>query len=247
MSAPAPQRLPKLGSLEAILTDVDGTLYDQGPVRRRMLSALLRAHVGDPWLGWRTVRCLRAFRSAQEEIRRAGEEHTSHPELQYAHAQRVTGYPGEFVQQIVKRWMETEPLECLHAAMRPGMREFFDWASSRGIRLAALSDYPLGEKLNAMGIVHLFPVAVSASDQRVLRFKPNPAILECAIQELQASRERVIYLGDRPEVDGEVAKRVGVPGVILSPARDRGWRDGLLFVRSFSELRQELEATTSLS
>jgi FMN phosphatase YigB (HAD superfamily) len=98
-----------------------------------------------------------------------------------------------------------------------------------------------------MRVDHLFPVAVSASDQRVLRFKPDPAILECAIQELQASRERVIYLGDRPEVDGEVAKRVGVAGVILSAARDRGWQDGLLFVRSFSELRQELEATTSLS
>jgi putative hydrolase of the HAD superfamily len=247
MSAPAPQRLPELGSLEAIITDVDGTLYDQRPVRRRMLSALLRAHLGDPWLGWRTVRCLRAFRSAQEEIRRGGQDHISHPDLQYAHAQRATGYPMEFVQQIVKRWMETEPLECLYAAIRPGMREFFDWASSRGIRLAALSDYPLEEKLKAMRVDPLFPVAVSASDRRILRFKPNPAILNFIIQELKASRERVIYLGDRPEVDGEVAKRVGVVGVILSPASERGWQDGLLFVQSFSELRQELEATTTLS
>ena len=247
MSVPAPPRLPELGSLEAIVTDVDGTLYDQGPVRRRMLSALLRAHLGNPWLGWRTVRCLRAFRSAQESIRQSGQDHTSHPELQYAHAQRATGYPAEFVQQIVKRWMETEPLECLPAAVRPGMREFFDWASSRGIRLAALSDYPLEEKLRALRVDDLFPVAVSASDQRVLRFKPDPTILEFVLQELNARRERVIYLGDRPEVDGEVAKRVGVAGVILSAASNRGWQDGLLFVRSFSELRQELEGAANLS
>jgi len=153
----------------------------------------------------------------------------------------------EFVQQTVQRWMETEPLEFLYAAIRPGMQEFFDWASSRGVRLAALSDYPLEEKLKAMRVDPLFPVAVSASDQRVLRFKPNPAILKFIIQELKASRERLIYLGDRPEVDGEVAKRAGVVGVILSPASERGWQDGLLFVRSFSELRQELEATTTLS
>jgi len=98
-----------------------------------------------------------------------------------------------------------------------------------------------------MRVDPLFPVAVSASDRRILRFKPNPAILNFIIQELKASRERVIYLGDRPEVDGEVAKRVGVVGVILSPASERGWQDGLLFVQSFSELRQELEATTTLS
>jgi putative hydrolase of the HAD superfamily len=212
-----------------------------------MLSALLLAHLSDPRVGWRTFRCLRAFRSAQEEIRRGNEDHMSHPDLQYAQTQRATGYSPEFVQQIVKRWMETEPLECLSTATRPGMREFFAWASSRGIRLAALSDYPLDEKLKKMRIENLFQVAVSASDKRVLRFKPNPAILEFVIQELQVGRERVIYLGDRPEVDGEVAKRAGVAGVILSPARDRGWHDGLLFVRSFSELRQELEAITSLS
>ena len=246
MSAPPRQRLPELGSLEAIITDVDGTLYHQGPVRRRMLSSLLLAHLGNPWLGWKTIRCLRAFRLAQEEIRRDGQDHISHPDSQFAHAQRATGYPAEFVRQIVKRWMETEPLECLSAAVRPGMREFFDWASSRGIRLAALSDYPLQEKLKAMQVDHLFPIAVSASDKRVLRFKPNPAILEIVLQELKASRERVIYVGDRLEVDGEVAKHVGVTGVILSAAAERGWRDGLLFVRSFSELRQELEATASV-
>lgn len=195
------------------------------------------------------MRCLSAFRSAQEEIRLGGEDRVSvsHPELQYARAQRSSGYSAEFVRQAVGRWMETEPLDCLYAAAHPGVREFFVWAASRGIRLAALSDYPLERKLKALQVDDLFPVAVSASDRRVLRFKPNPVILDCVMQELGSARDRVIYVGDRPEVDGEVAKRAGVAAVILSPRGSAGWREGLLYVRSFSELKQELEATASPS
>jgi putative hydrolase of the HAD superfamily len=250
MSTPAPRPLPELASLQAILTDVDGTLYDQRPVRRNVLSALFRAYLTDPLLGWKTVRCLRAFRDAQEQIRYADQDsaetgNVSHSELQYTQAQQATGYSAEFVHQAVSRWMEREPLAFLSGAAHPGMRDFFVWATARGIKLAALSDYPLDAKLKALGIAELFPLAVSASHPEVLRFKPNPAMLQFALRQLGVAPERALYIGDRPDVDGGASLSAAVAAAILSSRGNPGLRNGLLYVRSFSELRQLLEQPRS--
>ena len=241
MSTPAPRPIPELSSLRAILTDVDGTLYDHRPVRRNIVTALLRAHFTNPLLGWKTVRCLRAFRDAQEKIRLAPESDRLHPDQQYAQAQQATGYSTEFVRQTVSRWMEREPLAFLPSAAHPGMRDFFVWAAARGIKLAALSDYPLGEKLGALGVADLFPCAVSASHPEVLRFKPHPAILEFALRQCDVAPEQALYLGNRPDVDGAAAHRAGVAAAILSPRGNPGMRNGMLYVRSFSELRWHFE------
>lgn len=246
MSTPPPRPLTELASLQAILTDVDGTLYDQRPVRRHMLFTLLRAHLTNPLLGWKTARCLRVFREAQERIRFseknvAGAKQWSHPDLQYQQTQNATRYSAEFVRQTVHRWMEQEPLPYLLPAAHPGMRDFFAWAAARGIKLAALSDYPLEQKLKALQVDDLFPIAVSAGHEQVQRFKPNPRILEFVLTQLAVAPEHALYLGDRPDVDGAAARRARVPCSILSAHTGQGWRDGLLYIHSFSELRQYLE------
>ena len=251
MSTSAPRPLPELASLQAILTDVDGTLYDLHPVRRHMLSALLCAHLTNPLLGWKTVRCLRAFCDAQEHLRFADRNSAetgsaSHSELQFTLAQQATGYSAEFVRQTATRWMEREPLASLPSAAHPGMRDFFVWAATRGIKLAALSDYPLDAKLNALGVAELFPLGVSASHPEVQRFKPQPAILEFALRQLEVAPEHALYIGDRPDVDGTAAHRAGVAAAILSPHTSPGPHHGLLYVRSFSELRQLLEQRTTV-
>ncbi len=245
MTTQAPARIPDFHSLQAIVTDVDGTLYDQRQLRGRMLASLVRAHLANPVLGWKTARCLQAFREAQEEIRLQTTPDRPHPQAQYATTERTTGYTPAFVRATVARWMEQEPLSHLPITAAPGVREFFSWAAGRGLWLAALSDYPLEQKLQALQMADVFPVKVSASDDHVLRFKPHPAILEYALQRLGVEPRHAIYLGDRPEVDGAVAKRVGALGVILShgKAGRSGWYDDLLYVRSFSALRSLIETS----
>lgn len=240
MSTPA-LPLPELNSLQAILTDVDGTLYELRPVRRRVISRLFLSHLTNPVLGWKTIRCLRAFRAAQENIRHAPESDHSQPALQYAQAEQATRYSTDFVHQTVGRWMQREPLAFLPAAAHPGMHEFFTWAASRGIKLAALSDYPLDEKLRALGVADLFPVAVSADHLQVGRFKPHPAGLKFVLRQLNVAPGRALYLGDRPPIDGAAGIRAGIPAVILAPRTPPGYRDGMLFVPSFSDLRRWLE------
>jgi len=139
--------------------------------------------------------------------------------------------------------MEQEPLAYLPDTSPPEVRAFFSWAQSAGFRLAALSDYPLEDKLRTLGLLELFAVRVSASETQVLRFKPNPKILEYCLRQLGVTPAQAIYIGDRPEVDGVIAKRVGATGVIVSYGKTgrRGWHDNLLYVQSFTELRSLLE------
>jgi len=46
---------------DAIIFDLDGTLYHQSRLRRAMLLRLLRAHVSRPLEGLRTARILSAY------------------------------------------------------------------------------------------------------------------------------------------------------------------------------------------
>ena len=149
--------------LKAVITDLDGTLYRQGPVRRYVGVQLLRYVVFHPFKGWKTVRALGAFRRAQEELRESGEPGGAW--RQTAQAVRQTGYTEVFVGQCVERWMNSVPLPSLEKARRPGLIPFLDWVRGEGIGLAVVSDYGAEGKLRALGVDRYFSVVVSASDE----------------------------------------------------------------------------------
>ena len=125
------------------------------------------------------------------------------------------------------RWMEREPLPLLRKLVTPALRTLLGTAKSRGLRLGILSDYPAVAKLEAMGLETMFDVFVSAQDAEVNRFKPHPGGLVAAMRRLGAHPAQTLYVGDRPEVDGTVARSAGVPCVIIgrrgSPSAPADW------------------------
>jgi HAD superfamily hydrolase (TIGR01509 family) len=226
------------GKLEAIIVDVDGTLYRQDSLRTGMIKRLIRAHLTSPRLGVRTFQILRAYRREQEYLRTlAPSENVA--ALQLQHVCEQTGHDANTVRSCVERWMENEPLELLPSALHPCLVDFLDFVSGRGLLLAVFSDYPAVRKLQAMGIEKYFQVAVSAQDLDVQEFKPSPRGLEVTLQRLGVEPSQAVYIGDRPEVDGEAARRAGMRCVIVGRSRyDRHaeW----MGVRTFAELKTRL-------
>lgn len=200
--------------LTTIVFDVDGTLYRQGPLRRAMLLRLLGNAVTNPGEGWSTFRALQAYRHAQELLR-DGPIEGSLAAAQLRLACERTGLEASFVEPIVARWMEQEPLPLLSKLVTPALRTFLTTARSRGLRLGVLSDYPAAAKLEAMGLHAMFDVLVSAQDADVNCFKPHPGGLVAALRRLEAQPAHTIYVGDRPEVDGGAARAAGVPCIII--------------------------------
>ena len=224
--------------LKALIFDVDGTLYRQKPVRFAMVRRLLRAHIAEPGVGLKVVRILTAYRNAQERLREAPPAGDL-AELQLRFACERTSYDMATVRSSVERWMEIEPLDLLRGALHPGLLEFLDFVSRRGLRLGVCSDYSCARKLEAMGIAKYFPVVVSAQDPDVQQFKPSPRGLEATMRRLGVEPSEAVYIGDRPEVDAEAARRAGMQCVIVGRFQNRrqcGWAG----MRTYGELRKHL-------
>lgn len=222
--------------LKVVVFDVDGTLYRQGPVRRAMLLRLVRSHLFRPALGWRTFRALSAYRSAQESLRADGANVAT---AQIRAASDRTGLSPEAVGACVERWMEQEPLQVLPHSIQPGLAEFLDACRARGLRLAALSDYPADRKLEALGIADRFELVMCAQSPEIGVFKPHPRGLQVILQRLGVRGQQCLYVGDRADVDAPAAAAAGMPCVIVNsrpaaPATHRRVADyrelhGLLF------------------
>ena len=201
--------------LKAIIVDVDGTLYRQSPVRRYVALRLIQHGLRRPAGAWRTARALSAYRHAQESLR--GNPSPKAANLQLSWAAERSGYGEEFVSGCVREWMDRIPLPALAAARYPGLEVFLQWATANRLRVAALSDYNPADKIAALGLARYFSAIVHAQETDVGVFKPNPKGLKIAQRRLDAQSHEVLYIGDRPEVDGATAVAGGVAGMIVSP------------------------------
>jgi phosphoglycolate phosphatase/putative hydrolase of the HAD superfamily len=200
--------------LRVVVFDVDGTLYRQRPLRRAMASRLVRSHVLRPVEGWRTFRALSAYRRAQESLRAGGSGDAA--DRQIALACEQAGLDREAVVRVVERWMEREPLTILRRCIQPGLVSFLQTCRMRGLRLAALSDYPATDKLAALGIAEWFDLVLCAQAAEIGVFKPNPRGLLVALQKFGVNNEESLYVGDRADVDAAAAAAARMPCVILS-------------------------------
>jgi phosphoglycolate phosphatase-like HAD superfamily hydrolase len=227
-------------AVAAIILDVDGTMYDQTRVRRTMLVRILKANAFDPGSLLRTVRIVRAYRGAQEELRSAEQASHDLAEEQCRRAADRLGIDVGIVRDTVDRWMERAPLDVVGESIRAGLREFLKRARARGIRLGVVSDYPAAAKLEAMGVAHLFDTVVTAQDRDVQSFKPAPRGIAVALERLAVSSDAALYVGDRGDIDAEAAKRARVDCVLIGGGIRRGAARGCLAVGDFEELSRVL-------
>lgn len=206
-------------ALKALIFDLDGTLYRQGPLRRAILCRLWRTHLAAPLQGLQTLRTLQSYRKAQEVLRRAVPDYSDIAAAQLELASVELGLSAEKVASCVSRWMEQEPLSLLARCTRKEVVGMLAGAKNRGLKLAICSDYPAERKLAAMKVSAFFDVVVTAQDPDVQRFKPDPRGLEVALQRLAVEKTAALYIGDRVEVDAAAAARAGIPSFILSSRR----------------------------
>jgi HAD superfamily hydrolase (TIGR01549 family) len=223
------------GRLNALVFDIDGTLYRQGPLRRAMLMHLLGRHLGHPVRGWQTMKVLRAYRHAQESLR-AGTVTSDIAAAQITLTCDRTLVDRGTVIDWVTRWMEQEPLRFLPRCLQPGLIEFLQTAKKRGLRLGVLSDYPAESKLEALGLSGIFDVVLSAQAPEVNVFKPDPRGLLVAMERLGAARADSLYIGDRVDVDAAMADAAGVRCAIVTGRRSPDTRGHHIQVANFSQL-----------
>ncbi len=217
--------------IDAVIFDVDGTLYDQPRLRAIMARKLLFQVLKKPW-SWPEIRLLKDFRALRERL--AHEPDIDLAQEQYQRIAAKHGVEPARVRAVVEKWMQRAPLPHLAACRRPGVRSFFRELAQRGIGIGVFSDYPARDKLSAMDLSA--QVVICADDPQVNQLKPNPKGLLAVARELGAQPRRCLYIGDRAELDGEAAHRAGMACLIWEP-RDTGRPDRFT---SFEQLRRNL-------
>jgi len=196
--------------IKAVIFDVDGTLYAQSKLRRRMLYDLLGYYALRPWR-LQEMLVLRRFRAEREK--RPGHQGPGLENAQYAWCADNSRFSIAQVRAVVDRWMFRHPNQYLGQCAYPGTQAFFDALRQQGIKIGVYSDYPAHDKLVAIGL--RADIVVSSTDPEIDQLKPNPRGLLHIAEALQLAPADCLFIGDRPELDGTCAERASMPYLIV--------------------------------
>jgi FMN phosphatase YigB (HAD superfamily) len=232
------RRLP----VRAVLFDVDGTLYHQKRLRLCMAAELGVSPLGLRSIGASAlvVRVLRTYRNVHEEMRNLGRHNAPLAE----HQIRETAYREDVgepdVRAIVSEWMTRRPLKYLRWCRRSGLVELLQRLQRRGVLLGVLSDYQSHDKLAALDVARFFTDVCCTTEPDINALKPHPRGFLQACDSWNLSPDEVLYVGDRPEIDGAGALAAGLQCALFAPAAGRGGpADGernTVFVRRCEDL-----------
>ncbi|MET3130638.1 HAD superfamily hydrolase (TIGR01549 family) [Oxalobacteraceae bacterium GrIS 1.11] len=214
---------PDWESIQFVVFDVDGTLYDQRALRIRMARDMLFHAIRKANLTHLSV--IKAYRNIRERL---AEAQATDFDLQLmADTVASTGASEEQIRAIVQEWLENRPLAYLMSCRFPHLSELFSGLKQNGKVVGILSDYPAHAKLAALGLVadHV----VSATDQRVQRLKPHPKGLQVLIADAGFTAAQTLMIGDRVERDGDAARRAGVASLIRSSTPKSNWQTFVRF------------------
>lgn len=197
--------------LELIIFDVDGTIYNQSKLRKRILVSLLIYYSARPWK-YKDLYILYHFRKEREK--HAGRHFNSLEEEQYEWCSKKTGISISYIKQVIDKWIFNYPNKFLLNCMYPGAKEFIKTITDYNILTAVYSDYPAEKKMQMMNLD--FNMLVSSTDHFINAMKPSVRGLDHIIKELNIrDRANCLFIGDRYELDGECANFAAIPFLLL--------------------------------
>jgi FMN phosphatase YigB (HAD superfamily) len=201
-------------SIKAVIFDMDGTLYDQRKLRRKIVWEMLGFVIAHP-TGLTDLKIVWDFRKTRHK--NVSLIDSDIEERQFEWGAKASKTSVDKVRQVIQEWMFTKPLSHLSTCCFPGTRDLFSKLKEKRIPIGIFSDYPAKDKLQALGLE--VDVMVSATDAEVDRLKPDPKGLIVAASKLNTPVKECLFIGDRDDKDGECARRAGMPYLILNRKR----------------------------
>lgn len=162
--------------------DVDGTLYDQTKLRRRMALDILVFCLSHS-VSIREIYIVSRFRKEREKLSVSKAKNIE--KLQYEHVAQAMNISEEDVRKTVQKWIFEKPLPYLAAIRHPGVCKLFKEIKRQNIPIAIYSEYPASAKLEAIGISA--DIVVCSTDHDVDSFKPDTKGLHVTARKLGLS------------------------------------------------------------
>jgi len=216
-------------NIKLVIFDVDGTMYDQKRLRRKMFLSLIAYYSLRP-LKWSDIMILKTFRVERERNKSRPTENLLHDQYVWCH--NKTGKDINRIKQVVNHWIMVFPLRLLNKFVYPGLHELFARLNKAGIPVAVLSDYPADEKLHAMGLEA--DLVIAATDKHVNALKPDPSGLQHIAEYFKTNISDIVFFGDRDDTDGEAARQINMQYIIID-------KDKIYNKNYFRSLAEQIE------
>jgi phosphoglycolate phosphatase/putative hydrolase of the HAD superfamily len=202
-------------NVKAFIFDVDGTLYQQNKLHRLMFIKIVKYFFTNPIKAIEAIISILSFRYSLEKMRSMNSTNEPIVDKQLEIANAICSIKIDKIKYHVTRWMECEPLKLLYKVKYPYSDLFFFEAKKKGYKLAIWSDYPIKNKLEALGWNNVFDMQLSSMDLNINKLKPNPIGINYITKYLGLTADEVIYVGDRYELDTKTASNAGVDCIII--------------------------------
>lgn len=221
-------------NIKAVAFDIDGTFYSLSETNRRVLYASL-LHL--PF----AVK----YNRARQELRKEDAFKTLPLLSRSENAKRMCRLIyNKDDEETVELFLEkekrifTDRYYELFKNIKPykGVENLLSLLKNRNYPMAVLSDFPVGSKLEAMGLSSYFPIQLSSEDMG--RSKPCSTPFDVLGEKLGVEKENILYIGDSPFKDSLGAKRAGLRSALITKGKETGEAD--LVVSDWFELKEKL-------
>lgn len=202
--------------VKLVIFDVDGTLYSQTALRKKLLPRLSLHYLIRPWRLYELF-ILYVFRKEREHAHSYA--YGNLEQQQYLWCASKTNYPVDKIKEVVNKWIYVEPIAYLEGCIYPGLKNFMSNLQEKGVKTAVYSDYPADKKIQHLGLN--VSIALSSTDREVDHFKPHPKAIQLLIERFNVKPSECVFIGDRDDRDGQCARNAGIPYLIL-PLNKKG-------------------------
>ncbi len=191
-------------SVKAVAFDIDGTLY---PNRSMYFHSI-------PFY-FTHLRKVMAFSKVRRDIRKvepvqdfaALQADLLSRELSLSHDDAARMVDEVFYGEWEKIFRRVRPF--------PGVRDFLTELREKGIKTAALSDFPVGSKLDYFGLADCWDVIMTSNESGYLKPAKEP-FLELA-RRLELPPSEILYVGNNPVYDVEGCRDAGMMSAYIAP------------------------------
>lgn len=209
--------------IKAVGFDIDGTLYPNSSMYVYSTIAFIKhpvlfSHFGKARKSIRRIRYDGDFRTAQAKLV-AASMHIAVKEAEEVIERDLYG-SLEKVFRNVKPYKEIRPVLISLKA--------------KGLALGAMSDLPVGKKLEYLGVGDLFDFSFTTEETNFL--KPSPVPFKHLVKRFNFLPEEILYVGNNYEYDVLGAAAIGLRTAHLSRKPVPASKADLTF-SSFTELR----------
>lgn len=219
--------------IRAILFDIDGTLYPKHYMNRNLLISALSAPLFSIRYNNMRSRMRREDGLSLGPVMDRNSFREKEARLLYKNGYDLASYISKYERLFEARWDEL----FKNIVSYPGMYDTLKKAKDSGYLLGALSDFPIGHKLETLKIASLCDFMASCEDFGYL--KPNPVPFAAMLDALNIKAKEALYIGDSYSKDIIGAKNAGLYTCYLNKKNDKSDMADIS-VNSWYDLHDEL-------